>query len=96
MFDRVRAETYEGSEDIAYEYTYDGTGSLSEKKADDEIHAYQYDSPGRLSHSQSSKDGIQSINTTDLCDIEDRLQIQKWNIGSDAGSNRQASHIHHS
>ena len=66
------------------------------KKADDEIHAYQYDSPGRLSHSQSSKDGIQSINTTDLCDIEDRLQIQKWNIGSDAGSDRQASHIHHS
>ena len=67
-----------------------------EKNEDDEIHAYQYDSPGRLSHSQSSKDGIQSINTTDLCDIEDRLKIQKWNIGSDAGSDRQASHIHHS
>ncbi len=28
VFDRVRAETYEGSEDIAYEYTYDGMESL--------------------------------------------------------------------
>ena len=98
MFDRVIGETYAGTVNGIYDYVYDGDGNLAEKNAvfgdDTEKHTYQYDSLGRLYHSSAYVNTNQSLSTSYLYDIEDRLKQQSWTIGTDAGFTDRYTYNH--
>lgn len=89
MFDRVTKESYTGTEAKTVNFVYDGMGNLASKTetkgSHTEKHAYQYDGLGRLYHSRAYADGAQTISTSYQYDVENRLKLQKWNIGTNVG-----------
>ena len=89
MFDRVTNESYTGTETKTVSSVYDGMGNLASKTATQggqtEKYAYQYDGLGRLYHSRGYLNGIQTISTSYQYDLENRLKLQQWSIGTNVG-----------